>query len=257
MGVYFTSGFSFKPRMKETQGSFSPNPNSGFVPELNLKYSLSIKNGFGFTVEIPVGLFQRYVFYDLGMIIPADTIWADGKAIGSGMPTASGVSVPYMGLSLKFSYLAQIHRNMFIQPEAGIKFVPFIFPISSFEQEGPLAENIYYNYEDGSPSDIVWLHDKPSLSHKSYFVPDITFAVNFMVHGKKPHHNFIFGINANIGFADRMSFNYHTTEVIPSHLQSSGKYGWKSSYIGFHLGYQFMKKGNARRSKTSAETGEM
>jgi len=84
------------------------------------------------------------------------------------------------------------------------------------------------------------LHDCPTVSQKYYAVPDITLALNFMVHGKKPHHNFIFGINANIGFVDRWSWAYHTTEAIPSHLQSSGRYGWKSSYIGFHVGYQFM-----------------
>lgn len=240
VGVYFTSGFCFNPRMKETQGIFRPIPGSSFVPELNLRYSLSVKNGLGFAVEIPIGLFQRIILRDLGMFIPEDSVWADGKAVGAGLPHWGGTSVPYMGLALKFSYLAQIHRNMFIQPEVGIKFMPFVFPASSFEQEGALAENIYYIDYDGSETDVAWLHDKPFISQKNYAVPDITLAVNFMVHGKKPHHNFIFGINANIGFVNRMSWEYHTTEVIPSHLQSSGKYGLKSSYIGFHIGYQFM-----------------
>jgi len=240
-GVYFTSGFSFNPRMKETQGLFSPSPISSYVPELNLRYALSAKNGFGFAVEIPIGSFRRNILYDLGVLIPQDTLWADGKAVGPGWPLYGGVSVPYIGLTLKFSYLAKIHRNMFIQPEVGLKFVPFVYPSSSFEQEGPLAENRYYIDYDGFETDIVWLHDKPTVSQKNYAVPDITLAVNFMVHGKNPSHNFIFGINANICMVNRIAFEYHTTDVIPQHLQSSGKYGWKSSYIGFHIGYQFMK----------------
>jgi len=240
-GIYFTSGFSFKPRMKDTQGPFSPSAySSSFVPELNIRYSLAVKKGFGFAIEIPIGLFQRYMSYSLFWLIPEEEVWADGKAIGPGISSSGGVSVPYVGATLKLSYLAHIHKNMFIQPEAGIKFMPFVYPVTSWNTDEPSSENIYYIDNDGYTTNIVWLHDKPSISVKHYAVPDITLAVNFMVHGKKPHHNFFFGINANIGLMDRVSWAYHTTEVIPSDLQSSGRYGMKSSYIGFHVGYQFM-----------------
>ena len=242
VGAYFTSGFSFPNRMKDAQGDFRPVSGSGFVPEFNLRYSLSVKNGLGFAVEIPLGFFLRPTYYSLLGFIPMDSVWADGKAVGPGFFMPRTAMIPYIGLALKFSYLTQIHRNMFVQPEAGIKFMPFLFPSSSIAQEGPEAENIYYTKwtEEGFVDDFVWLHDCPTVSQKYYAVPDITLALNFMVHGKKPHHNFIFGINANIGFVDRWSWAYHTTEAIPSHLQSSGRYGWKSSYIGFHVGYQFM-----------------
>jgi len=144
VGIYFTSAFSFNPRMKEAQEQFCPVLRSSFVPELNIRYNLSIKNGLGFTVEIPIGSFKRTILYGLGMIIPRDTVWADGKAFGGGLPQGRVLSIPYIGATLKFSYLAQIHRNMFIQPEVGIKFTPFVYPSSSFEQEGPLVENVYY-----------------------------------------------------------------------------------------------------------------
>lgn len=250
VGAYFTSGFSFSSRMQEKKGKFVPTSGSCFVPELNFRYSLSIKNGFGFTVEIPVGLFNRNTLYMLDFLFPdPETIWADGNAVGPGSPVIIRTTIPYVGLGLNFSYLAQIHKNMLIQPEAGIKFMPFLFPSSSFEQEGALAENIYYIDDEGNETDVVWLHNKPIVKQKYYAIPDITFALNFIVHGKKPHHNFIFGINANIGFVDRMSWKYHTTEAIPSDLQSSGRYGWKSSYIGFHVGYQFMTANKKRERK--------
>ena len=241
VGVYFTSGFSYNSRMKDTQGQFSPRMYaSSFVPELNIRYSLAAKKGWGFAVEVPIGLFQRYMSYSLRGLIPEETVWADGEAIGPGFSSSGGVSVPYVGATLKLSYLAHIHKNIFIQPEAGIKFMPFVYPVRCWNTEEPSSENIYYIDNDGYTTNIVWLHDKPSISIKHYAVPDITMAVNFMVHGKRPHHNFIFGINANIGLMDRLSWTYHTTEVIPSDLQSSGKHGMKSSYVGFHIGYQFM-----------------
>ena len=241
-GFYFTSGFSFAPRIKEAQGKFRPMFNSSdYVPEFNLRYSLAVKNGVGFTVEIPVGFFQRHNSYHLWGLIPNDMVWADGQATGAGYPNSGGVAVPYMGATLKFSYLAQIHRNVFIQPEAGIKFMPYIFPLKSWEPENPMPAHIFYVDNDGQETNVLWLIDQPSISVKHYAVPDITLALNFIVHGKNPAHNFIFGINANIGWQDRLSFSYQTTNALPAHLQSSGKYGWKSSYVGFHVGYQFMK----------------
>ena len=246
VGFYFTSGFSFAPRIKDAQGEFRPTFNSSdYVPELNLRYSLAVKNGLGFTVEIPVGIFQRHNSYDLWGLIPDDMVWADGQASGAGQPSFGDVAIPYIGATLKFSYLAQIHRNMFIQPEAGIKFMPYIFPLKSWEPEDPMPAYIFYrdidSYGISYETDVLWLTDQPSISVKHYAVPDITLALNFIVHGKNPAHNFIFGINANIGWQDRLNFSYQTTNALPAHLQSSGKYGWKSSYVGFHVGYQFMK----------------
>jgi hypothetical protein len=240
VGFYFTSGFSVNTRLKDAQGAFAPEQySSDFVPELNLRYNLTIKNGLGFAIEIPVGLFFRNISYWLSTsLIPNDSIWANGKAVGGGVPQSKSIAIPYVGAALKFSYLAQIHRNMFIQPEIGAKFMPFVYPVESFMQDEPL--NTYYIDSELGETDIIWLQEYPVIAIKNYIVPDITLAVNFLVHGKKPHHNFIFGINANIGLIDRLSFKYQTTEVFPSHLQSSGKYSLKSSYIGFHVGYQFM-----------------
>jgi hypothetical protein len=93
----------------------------------------------------------------------------------------------------------------------------------------------------GNRTNIIWLNDYLTFSQKYYAVPDLTLAVNFMVHGKKPHNNFVFGVNANLCFVDRVGFRYETTNELPEHLKSSGKYGWRTTSIAFHFGYQFMK----------------
>jgi hypothetical protein len=78
------------------------------------------------------------------------------------------------------------------------------------------------------------------IDKRLYFVPDITSAMNFYIHGKNPAHNFIFGVNVNLCFVNRMAWSYHTTENLAGKYISSGKFNWKTSYIGFHIGYQFM-----------------
>ena len=37
-----------------------------------------------------------------------------------------------------------------------------------------------------------------------------------------------------------MAWTYHTTENLAGKYTSSGKFNWKTSYIGIHIGYQFM-----------------
>jgi hypothetical protein len=85
------------------------------------------------------------------------------------------------------------------------------------------------------------MKNHPTMPQKCYAVPDVTFALNFMVHGKNPQHNFVFGVHGQLCFVDRLHFEYKTTDVLPQELQSSGKYGWRTTAIGFHIGYQFMK----------------
>jgi hypothetical protein len=53
--------------------------------------------------------------------------------------------------------------------------------------------------------------------------------------------NFIFGINAQICFVDRIKVSYQTTDVIPAESQSSGWVNFRSTSVGLHLGYLFLK----------------
>ncbi|MDR3046913.1 MAG: hypothetical protein LBU51_04760 [Bacteroidales bacterium] len=164
------------------------------------------------------------------------------------LPRTFDFKTPYIGLSLKASYLAAIHNNMFIQPEVGIKFLPFLFApnhwyideaseICVFEDEDH-PENLF----NRPPDEIIYMRCKPVISASSYFIPDLTFALNFIVHGKNLHNNFGFGINVNIGFVDRIHFVYQSTDVLPAYAQSSGEFGWRMSAVGFHIGYLFMKE---------------
>jgi hypothetical protein len=242
IGLAASVGTSFSARMRDKTGEISPYSQGVIVPEMFFKYSLSIKKGWGISIELPLGLFHRYTSYSLQGHIPEDSVWSRG-AIGPGnsMSFYRRMRVLYLGFALKASYLAQIHRNMFIQPEIGIKFMPFLRPASNWETEEDDSWKIPYCDTAGNRTDIIWLHDKPIFSSAYYAVPDLNLALNFIVHGKKPHNNFIFGINANICFVDRVGFHYSTTDELPKHLQSSGKYGWRTTSIAFYVGYQFMK----------------
>lgn len=53
-------------------------------------------------------------------------------------------------------------------------------------------------------------------------------------------YNLIFGMNANVCFVNRIAWMYQTTENLFGKYTSSGKFNWETSYIGFHIGGQFM-----------------
>jgi len=59
--------------------------------------------------------------------------------------------------------------------------------------------------------------------------------------GKNKAHNFVFGLNAQICFGDRLKINYKTTDVIPNESQSSGWANFRTTSVGLHLGYLFLK----------------
>jgi hypothetical protein len=238
-GIAVSAGTSFSARMIGKTGEISPHSQGTIVPEIFLKYSLSLSKGWGLSVELPFGLFYRYSSYSLFGHIPEDSLWSRG-AVGAGQPLYRNVRVPYLGFVIKASYLAQIHRNMFIQPEAGLKFMPFLRPASYWEMD-EVDWEVPYVDTTGNRTDIIWLYDVSTIPVGYYAVPDLTLAVNFIVHGKTPHNNFIFGVNANICFVDRVRFHYSTTNELPAHLQSSGKYSWRTTAIAFYVGYQFMK----------------
>ncbi|MDR2868178.1 MAG: hypothetical protein LBV46_01385, partial [Bacteroidales bacterium] len=236
-GFNFSNGVSIDPELKN-QGVVSLATIGSYVPELVLKYSCAIRKGWGVTAEVPIGFFSRRYMVGFEGGVPSDTVWANG-VVGAGQPGFFEFKSPYIGLSLKASYLASIHKNMFIQPEVGIKFLPFIFSSKHWYIDEASGEQVIF--DENATYGLVYMHCDPVISSASYFVPDITFALNFMVHGKNPQNNFVFGLNVNIGLMDRIHFVYKTTDVLPAYAQSSGEFGWRMSSIGFHIGYQFMK----------------
>ena len=239
IGLTFSGGFSLNNNRINGTGIMQPQLNGGFVPELNLKYSCLIKKGWGISIEVPFGTFKRSVSHGLSATyIPSDTVWSNG-AVGVGYPNYMELKAYYLGLSLKASNLVQVHKNISLQSEAGLKWLPFVIPAFWEEFNNSVSEFVI---GDGNEThELGYMEFLPEISMRSYIVPDLAFSFNVLVHGKNPAHNFVFGINCNISFMDRFHFKYQTTDVLPAHLQSSGEFGWRMSSIGFHVGYQFMK----------------
>ncbi|HON21228.1 MAG TPA: hypothetical protein PLW70_07825 [Bacteroidales bacterium] len=232
MGLLFSLNSSF------IQQSTSPNEikvplhsTIYFRPECILRYSYVIKNGWGITVEIPFGEFRRYIHHGHIPQHIADSLQDNGIALGY-KGNELGVNSYYLGFSLKASHLANVHKNIALQSEVGLKWLPFL------KTDKKLFDNATGDFTDYSGD--VYMNCTPTLSTASYAVPDLAFSFNVLVHGKNPAHNFVFGINANLGLMDRVHFKYQTTNSLPTHLQSSGEFGWRMSSIGLHIGYQWM-----------------
>jgi len=239
LGVSFSLGGSPKYKFKNTKGVTQPYLDNLLVPELNLKYVWGIKNGWGITAEIPFGVFNRYVGHSIASLlyIPIDTVWSNG-VVGWGDGNWTGIKTYYLGFSLKASHLANVHKNISLQSEAGVKWLPFIISAKQWEIDESVGEFVI---SDGTETEkLVYMNCVPVLSAASYAVPDLAFSFSVLVHGKNPANNFVFGINGNVSFMDRFHFKYQTTDVLPEHLQSSGEFGWRMSSIGFHIGYQWM-----------------
>ncbi|MDR1345602.1 MAG: hypothetical protein LBK03_02730 [Bacteroidales bacterium] len=242
IGISFSGGFPLYCKFKNTTGSLSfqkPHVFNEFVPELNLKYSCFIKKGWGITVEVPFGVFRRTVkrIFDF-QNLPIDTVWSNGVVGWGDYGNGIGIKTYYLGFALKATNLVNVHRNVMLQSEAGLKWLPFITPAKWWDIDESVGEFVI---SDGTETEkLVYMNCMPSISAASYAVPDLAFSFNVLVHGKNPAHNFVFGINGNISFMDRFHFKYQTTDVLPARLQSSGEFGWRMSSIGFHIGYQWM-----------------
>ena len=239
LGLAVSFGGSLSPKFKNTKGIMQVFSGSEFVPELTLKYSCAIKNGWGISAEIPFGFFARDASSMLPSLeIPADTVWSNG-VVGFGYPNGMRISSVYLGFALKASHLANVHKNISLQSELGAKWLPFLIPAKHMNFDGSAAGKFLIT--DGTETDeLIYMNCLPVISAKSYVVPDLAFSFSVLVHGKNPANNFIFGINGNISFLDRFHFKYQTTDVLPARLQSSGEFGWRMSSIGFHIGYQWL-----------------
>jgi len=233
-GIFLNNGISLPTTLENAKGIVQPIFQTHYNPELNIKYNCTFRKGWGFSIDIPFGLFARYAITDLTGIVPSDTVWSNG-IVGSEYAWIGFNNIPYLGLSLKASYLCEIHRNVFMQPEIGVKFVPFIYQPDQFAEEWG-----FYIFDSTFTNNIAYMQCSLKIDKRLYFVPDFTTALNFYVHGKNPSHNFVFGLNANLCFVNRMAWTYHTTENLAGKYTSSGKFNWKTSYIGIHIGYQFM-----------------
>ena len=238
IALIFDNGFGVFDKLSNASGPIKPRGGNRYKPELVLKYSIAIKNGVGLAVEIPFGYYYRTFITDLFGVVPPDTVWASGIVGDHNSLDGFGYADVYYGLSLKASYLAPIHRNVLIQPELGLKFAPFL---GGFDRD---FEDEYYSaiWDDEYERGVAYMRYTPKLNKRSFYIPDLSFAVNFIVHGKNPNHNFIFGINSTFSFVDRLTIDYGPLppSSFPERYASSGTYHYKMGSIGLHIGYQFM-----------------
>jgi len=59
LGFSIFNGINFAPKLQISSGPIKPILYPAYVPEFILQYNMMIKNGFGFSVEIPFGIFHR------------------------------------------------------------------------------------------------------------------------------------------------------------------------------------------------------
>lgn len=242
VSLLFGNGFGLSTQVKDQKGPIYPTfPSAYYTPEFSLKYSCSFRKGFGFAIEVPIGLYIRKLYTSLLGVVPQDTVWANGVT-GPGLEGEFDFKTAYYGLSLKATYITQIRRNIYLQPEIGIKFVPFISPAKMWEESEEFNFFIYdYDtWPETENAQINYIKFNSKIEQKYYYVPDLTLAVNFIFHGKNPTNNFIFGVNANVCFVKRITWSYQATDCMGAEYASSGKFNWNSTAIGLHFGYQFM-----------------
>lgn len=235
----FNSALAVGGHVNDKSGTVRTVIPLSFTPELSLKYNCTFAKGFGLSAELPLGFFDRSFYVDLEGSLPSDTIWSNGAVGQENLYDNKLIAKnTHYGFSLKTSYLAQIHNNMFIQPELGISFKPLMYPKKDTNPFTELTSVIYPNEEDGQA--IPFTHFAVNYHTKNYWIPNLSGAVNFLVHGKNPCHNFVFGLNFNVDFSKRMTIDYQTVPTFPDKYKSSGQVVFNMTTIGLHVGYQFM-----------------
>lgn len=222
----------FSPKIEVQDGNNSIAPQVGQTLLFNerLKYTYYIKKGWGITGEISFGNYSWEIQHNLNDFVDKDTIWSNGVK-GGGLAKGLIVSNLYVGLSVKASYFAAVHQNVSLQTEIGLKWTPITF--KSINQEDVTFTINDYN----TSTKIPYMNFHSQI--KNYFIPDVDFAFNVLIHGKNPSHNFVFGLNANVSLANRILMKYSTTDVLSQHLQSVGNIHFRTTSVGVHIGYQY------------------
>ena len=221
LGFSIYNGIGFAPKLHEESGPIKPILYPAYVPEFILQYNMMIKNGFGFSLEVPFGIFHRKSITFLSNYVLLE--------MGS----------PYIGFTGKLTVFKELNSNICMQGELGLKFHPFYYPADRWYNIDYYTVPEYYYFEDNTSINF------PTIEQKYYAIPDATAAVQFFFHSaKNKRNNFVLGLNANLSFVKRIKVIYDTgfskfSLANPLSL-SMGKYGWDSTSIGISVGYRFM-----------------
>ncbi len=232
------------------EGPVKPVVHTTYSPSLSLKYSCLIRKGFGLSVSVPIGLFRRKGTISLQGVVPSDTLWANGTVGGNDSENGLSLLEPYCGLSLQASYVRQIHRNVFMQCDLGFSvqhlLYDHVFGTASTDDNGivTFSDEMYAYIGNlyGLTADerIPFAREHLQCDSEVGWFPNICGGISFMVHGKNPCHNFVFGLNFNVDYTTRFSYDYMTLPTFPEKYKSFGRIAFNMTTIGLHLGYQFM-----------------
>ena len=227
LGFSVFTGINFAPKLLDNLGEIEPILFHAFVPEFVLQYNFMIKNNFGIALEIPFGVFKRTSLTKLSNYGASNDVWLNMGAL-------------YIGFIAKLTVFKELSKNICMQGELGIKFNPFYHPANQWENRDYDVYNShgYEIEEDNSSINFI------KVEQKYYGVPDATVAVLFFFHcSKRPKHNFVLGVNANLSFVKRIKVSYDTrfSELGINEIPyiGLGNYGWNSSAVGITLGYRF------------------
>jgi len=228
LGFSVFTGINFAPKLQDYLGEIEPVLFHSIVPEFILQYNFMIKNGFGVALEVPFGLFSRTSVTLLSDYGASNDVWLNMGDL-------------YIGFSGKITVFKELHKNICMQGELGIKFNPFYHPANQWENREYNPYNPRDEYDIAEDNSSV---NFTKVEQQYYGVPDATAAVLFFFHSqKKPRHNFILGLNVNLSFVKRIKVTYDTyfSELGLNNIPYSGfgNYGWNSTAIGITLGYRF------------------
>jgi len=225
LGFSIFNGINFAPKIQNPQGNIQPILYHAYVPEFILQYNMMIKNGFGFSLEIPFGIFHR----------KSITLLSD---YGGSNDVLLEMGSQYIGFTGKLTVFKELSTNVCMQGELGIKFNPFYFPADQWYNIDYYSIDEIYVFEDNSSINF------PTIKQKYYAIPDATAGLQFFFHSKKkPKNNLVVGLNVNLSFVQRIKITYDTAFSELSFNNSSfrgiGSYGWNSTAIGISIGYRF------------------
>ena len=253
VSLQLNNGIAIGGKTIDKKGPITPKIDYSYTPELSLKYSCTFAKGFGFSIGIPFGYFFRKAHITLEGVVPADTVWANGAV---GWHDSDNIILAlnrFSGFSIQASFLKPIHDKIMMQCELGLSVKPFVRSAQDIDDDfgqiitypdGSISINEYYIDCIYNPSDyttgIQFGLSKLHCHQEGYWIPNLSGNVNFLLHGKNPSHNFVFGLSFNVDFAKRMSFVYGTIQSFPAKYQSSGRMLLNMTTIGLNIGYQFM-----------------
>ncbi len=216
-GVSFQESVLFPTKIKNKMGSLKPNQEICNNHELAVQYSCLFRNHFGFTLELLFGSYRRLATFQLSAFGAED------------IDTEAGDF--YFGFRPEIAYFRPVHKNVSLQAEFGLTFMPFIHDPSCFMDR--------FTWINRANQEIVSM----KINGMSYFCPDATISLTCLFHGnKRPKNHFSVGIYANLSFVTRLEMTYDTFNYgnLPFEARSYGICRWNSSNVGVSVGYRFM-----------------